>query len=284
MPGRGGRSLADSMVGLDGELARLIATKSWEGTPLGPLRDWPASLQTAVGLMLRSDFPMFLCWGDDLRFLYNDAYIPVLSAKHPWALGEPFEVVWTEAWPRVKPMVDGVLSGRASYVEDFRLMLERNGFREETYFTMSYSPLGPLDVPGLFCACTETSDRVIQSRRLAILRALAEQSALGLGAEDDACTLAVRLLSEDRADVPFALAYLLDRDGVSARLAASLGAEPGSPLAPWSLAPSTPRSGLRSATGRRPPGPGSPRGTRAARFRSRTAWVIRKLTRRSPCP
>ena len=237
MPDQGGRSLADSMVDVDGELARLIASKSWEGTPLGPLRDWPASLQTAVGLMLRSDFPMFLCWGDDLRFLYNDAYIPVLSAKHPWALGKPFEVVWTEAWPRVKPMVDGVLSGRASYVEDFRLMLERNGFREETYFTMSYSPLGPLDVPGLFCACTETSDRVIQSRRLAILRALAEQSALGLGAEDDACTLAVRLLSEDRADVPFALAYLLDRDGVSARLAASLGAEPGSPLAPLVAGP-----------------------------------------------
>ncbi|MET9262129.1 SpoIIE family protein phosphatase [Amycolatopsis sp. NPDC004079] len=237
MRGAARRAVSDSMVDLDGELAGLIAGKAWEETPLGPLREWPAGLRAAVGLMLRSDFPMFLCWGEDLRFLYNDAYIPVLSTKHPWALGEPFEVVWTEAWPRVEPMVEGVLQGRASYVEDFPLMLERNGFREETYFTMSYSPLGAEEAPGLFCACTETSGQVVGSRRMALLRALAEQSTLELGTEDEACAAAVRLLSKSRADVPFALAYLMNADGTSARLAASLGVRPGSALAPLAAGP-----------------------------------------------
>jgi signal transduction histidine kinase len=89
----------------------------------------------------------------------------------------------------------------------------------------------------LFCACTETSAQVVGARRLAVLRALAEQPTRELATAHDVCGAAARLLSKDRADVPFALAYLLDADGASARLAASLGTRPGSALAPEAVGP-----------------------------------------------
>ena len=42
---------------------------------------------TIVGLLLHSQFPMFVAWGTDLGFLYNDPYADILGAKHPAALG-----------------------------------------------------------------------------------------------------------------------------------------------------------------------------------------------------
>ena len=44
--------------------------------------------------MLNSRHPMWVGWGPEATFLYNDAYISVLSdAKHPWALGLPASVL-----------------------------------------------------------------------------------------------------------------------------------------------------------------------------------------------
>ena len=58
---------------------------------LGPIESWPVSLRSTWRLMEHSKFPMFCAWGDHLSFLYNDAYAPILGAKHPDAFGQPFE-------------------------------------------------------------------------------------------------------------------------------------------------------------------------------------------------
>ncbi|HUN87366.1 MAG TPA: hypothetical protein VMU28_01165, partial [Terriglobales bacterium] len=74
----------------EGELARLMRTHDWSQTSLGPVASWAQSLRTAVSLILNSQHPMWIGWGPEAVFLYNDAYIQVLSrAKHPWALGRP---------------------------------------------------------------------------------------------------------------------------------------------------------------------------------------------------
>jgi hypothetical protein len=36
-----------------------------------------------------------LWWGPDYISIYNDAYRPVLGAKHPWALGTPVRECWS---------------------------------------------------------------------------------------------------------------------------------------------------------------------------------------------
>ncbi len=92
-----------------GEMGRLIREHDWHNTPLGPLEKWPQSLKTSVNLILNSQHPMWVGWGREAIFLYNDAYIQVLSsAKHPWALGRPAAEVWAEIWDICGPLADKV--------------------------------------------------------------------------------------------------------------------------------------------------------------------------------
>ena len=59
-------------------------------TPLGPPEQWPHSLKTIVQVLLTSRFAMWMAWGPELTFFYNDAYRrDTLGKKYPWALGRP---------------------------------------------------------------------------------------------------------------------------------------------------------------------------------------------------
>ena len=66
-----------------------MRAKDWSATALGAARTWPQSLQTAVQIMLTSRYAMWMGWGAELTFFYNDAYRPTLALKHPDALGKP---------------------------------------------------------------------------------------------------------------------------------------------------------------------------------------------------
>jgi PAS domain S-box-containing protein len=146
-----------------GDTGALLRGLDWTGSsPLGRPANWPQSLRSVVGLLLNSQFPMFVAWGPELGFLYNDAYAVILGDKHPDALGKPFREVWPEIWPDLVPLIDAALAGQASYREDLPLLLNRTGREEETWFTFSYSPVRDESgaVAGLFCACTETTNRV----------------------------------------------------------------------------------------------------------------------------
>ncbi len=70
-----------------GELGALMRTHDWSNSPLGAPETWPQSLRAIVTLMLHSKFPMFVAWGSELGFLYNDPYAEILGAKHPRSLG-----------------------------------------------------------------------------------------------------------------------------------------------------------------------------------------------------
>src|SRR5271156_4010733 len=126
-----------------GELGQLIREYDWSQTPLGRLESWPHSLRTSVNLMLNSTQPMWIGWGPSATFLYNDAYISVLSlAKHPSALGQPARVVWSDIWDIVGPLAQKVFEkGESSFVNDVRLFMSRGDFMEETYYSFSYSPI-----------------------------------------------------------------------------------------------------------------------------------------------
>ncbi len=149
-----------------GEVAALMRDHDWNRSPLGPPDRWPQSLRSVVSLMLHSKFPMFVAWGPSLGFLYNDSYIEVLGAKHPFALGLPFEEIWSEIWEDVGPLARRALAGEAMYVENLPLMMRRKGYDEPTWFTFSYSPVTDEqgDVAGMYCACTETTAGVTAER------------------------------------------------------------------------------------------------------------------------
>ena len=147
----------------------LLRRHDWPSTTLGPVATWPPALRTAVDMMLHSSFPMFIAWGPELVFLYNDANIPLLGERHPAALGARLSDVWPEVWPYLVPMVDRALSGKPVYHEDMELNLRRYGHVERAMFTFSFAPLHGADgeTAGLFCTCMETTARVLAERRAA---------------------------------------------------------------------------------------------------------------------
>ncbi|ANC92968.1 hybrid sensor histidine kinase/response regulator [Azospirillum humicireducens] len=159
-----------------GEMGARMRAMDWSATSLGPAEGWPQSLRTIVNLMLTSSFPMFVVWGPELSFLHNDSYRPFLGGK-PEALGRPFAEVWADIWEDLAPLVVRALAGEATYHEDRLLVMQRHGYREETYFTFSYSPVRDETdrVAGMFCACTENTARVLAERRLTFQLDLAER-------------------------------------------------------------------------------------------------------------
>jgi PAS domain S-box-containing protein len=150
-----------------GEVGGLMRARDWSASPLGPPESWPQSLRSVVGLLLGSKFPMFVAWGPELGFLYNDSYAEILGGKHPKALGGRFHDIWSEIWPDIAPLIDAAMAGQATYREDLPLLMNRKGFDEQTWFTFSYSPVRDEAgrVAGMFCACTETTAKVLSERR-----------------------------------------------------------------------------------------------------------------------
>ena len=209
-----------------GEMGERMRALDWSKTALGPVESWPPSLRTALSIMLGSRYPMFLWWGASLVNFYNDGYIPVLGKRHPRALGMNARELWAEIWHVVGPQADGVMqTGEATWNERQLLVMERNAFVEETYFSWSYSPARDESgaIAGVFCACTEDTRRVLGERRMRTLREVAAD-AQGAQTARAACEAAMRVIAHNRHDLPFALLYLADGQW-RGRLAAAAGCE-----------------------------------------------------------
>ena len=220
-----------------GGLGALMRTHDWTSAGLGPPEDWPSSLQSIVRMMLTSRYQMWMAWGPQLTFFYNDAYVPTLGIKHPWALGHPAQQVWAEIWPEIGPLIDDVLAtGEATFSDGMLLLLERSGFPEETYHTFSYSPLFDDEnaIVGMFCVVVEETVRVINERRLDTLRMLASATTR-VRTEPELFAVVERELSANLADLPFTLAYLFDETHRLARRVVVAGIEQGHPAAPTSI-------------------------------------------------
>jgi signal transduction histidine kinase/CheY-like chemotaxis protein len=152
-----------------GTVASLIESHDWSTSPLGHPSTWPLELQTVVRLIVDSPIPMFVAWGAELGYLYNDAYLPILDAKHPAGFGCRLKDVWAEIWEDVRPLAVDALAGKSTFLEDIPRVIQRNGRAEKGWFTFAYSPIRTADkqVGGLYCSVTETTSRVLEQCRQA---------------------------------------------------------------------------------------------------------------------
>jgi signal transduction histidine kinase len=215
------------------EVAVLLRSHDWSSTSLGQPEEWPQSLRTMVSMMLTSRYQMWMGWGPDLNFFYNDAYRPTLGAKHPASLAAPTRQLWSEIWEEIAPRIQQVLhTGEATWDEGLLLMLERNGYTEETYHTFSYSPVFTDDgaIGGMLSVVAEETERVVSERRLALVRELSSRLAVAkttsdvMAAVQDAWPVAER-------DLPFTLTYLFDDAMRRGTLAARTGISAEHPAA-----------------------------------------------------
>lgn len=228
----------DRIFAGDSEMARQMRAHDWSSTSLGVPALWPQALKSAVRILLTSKFEMWLGWGPDIAFLYNDAYRPTLGKKHPAALGMATKVLWAEIWADVEPRLRHVYeTGAATWDRSLLLMLHRFGYLEETYHTFSYSPLiGDTEVvEGVFCAVTEDTDRVISVRRLASLESLAACTVAAESVSGLFELVAASARSADR-DILFCAAYGFDANGRAAAFFEDVDAETVfDPVEQWQL-------------------------------------------------
>jgi signal transduction histidine kinase/serine phosphatase RsbU (regulator of sigma subunit)/DNA-binding response OmpR family regulator len=216
------------------EVRARMGLVKWAETSVGPPATWSRSLRTVLRLLLDSRFAMWLGWGPELTFFYNDTYRrDTLGLKHPWALGAPAAEVWAEVWDDVAERVTTVVEqGQATWDEALLLFLERNGYLEETYHTFSYLPVRDDDgtIGGLLCVVAEETDRVVGERRLRTLAKLAGGLAAARTRAEVFAATAEAVATNER-DLPFSLVYVFDEHG-DATLAGSSGVPAGHPLAP----------------------------------------------------
>lgn len=206
----------------------------WSETMLGPPVQWPRTLRTLIPIMLASRFAMRILWGSELLLLYNDAYRSILGPrKHPGAMGRPVEQSYLELWPTVGPMFARVMQGEALALDDGILPLNRSGYLEECYFTLSYSPIRDEGgtIRGVLGVVHETTERVLAERRLVALRQLAANLADAETVEG-ACQSAGEALVRNGADVPFAFFYVADDCNLAGRLVSATGLRDQPELAP----------------------------------------------------
>jgi signal transduction histidine kinase/FixJ family two-component response regulator len=200
-------------VALGGEMGRRFAEFDWTAHPLGPPQSWPTEMRSVIAMVLTSSFPIVL-WLDteELFLIYNDAYIPILSDRHPAALGQRGQYAWWDVWEPVRPMLTGVVeTGEATWSRDLMLPILTAGRRRERYFTFTYSPLVGEDGStfGIICPSFETTERVLSERRLQLLNGVAS-AVMDTNTIDDALRAAVAVCADRPADVPFVAAYVGD--------------------------------------------------------------------------
>lgn len=159
---------AEAFLDGGGLLGAIIARFDWSRTPLGPLENWPTSIKTTVGLILRSPVPIVTLWGEAGIMIYNDAYSLFAGGRHPALLGSEVR----KGWPEVADFNDNVMKvglagGTLSY-QDQELTLHRSGVPEQVWMNLDYSPvIGEGGRPiGVIAIVVETTERVKMESQL----------------------------------------------------------------------------------------------------------------------
>lgn len=155
-----------------GELGERIRAYPWSQSSLGSPDTWPASLRTTIRIMLTTEHPVFIFWGEKLLCFYNNAYCRSLGPeKHPHMLGQPAQEYWAEIWPIIGPQIEQVMQGAtATWHENQLVPIIRHGKLQDVYWTYSFGPIdepsAPGGVGGVLVLCTETTQQVLTERRM----------------------------------------------------------------------------------------------------------------------
>jgi PAS domain S-box-containing protein len=150
---------ADFLAG-GGEMGALTRAYDWSASPLGAPENWPQSLRTAVRILLNTNHPMFIWWGERLIQFYNDAYRQTMGPeRHPSALGQGGRECWAEIWDVIGPQIEQVMSGGgATWHENQLIPVTRHGRLEQVYWTYGYSPIDEDDgIGGVLVVCRDVT-------------------------------------------------------------------------------------------------------------------------------
>ena len=133
------RSVSPDFLAGGGEMGALMRAHDWQSSPVGAPESWPQSLRTGVRLLLNTQHPMIIWWGNELIQFYNDAYSQTMGPeRHPGSLGQGARDCWAEIWDIIGPHIEQVMSGRGStWNEDQLVPVTRHGRLEDSLFAVT---------------------------------------------------------------------------------------------------------------------------------------------------
>ncbi|MEP1060990.1 MULTISPECIES: ATP-binding protein [Cyanophyceae] len=234
-------SVAEQLFAGKGEMAMRMRSHDWSQTPVGSVQSWSQSLKSLIKTLLTSRYPMVLTWGAEFTQFYNDAYSQLIGDKHPAALGTDIRETLAEAWDTLGPMIQRVMAtGVANWTPALLLLLERAGYREESYFSVSHAPAedDAGQIVGMLAVCSEVTQQVLGERQLRLLRDLAAQTGETRSVQDT-CQDLMAAIAAHPLDVPLALLYLRESDGKTLTLQGTVGLAADEQLVPDSIALTT---------------------------------------------
>jgi signal transduction histidine kinase len=145
----------------DDDFRKRFTNFNWSSTPLGAKADWPPNLTLIVNLLLDSQQPMFVAWGERHVFLFNEAFATILGDRCWEALGVSLPELWAGAWEHMGHFFEDAVQGKGALVEDLRLPTWASGYREFRYYSFGYTPIRHgSEVQGVLCVCTDTTAKV----------------------------------------------------------------------------------------------------------------------------
>jgi hypothetical protein len=113
----------------------------WSQTPLGPMSTWTPQLRSVANLVMQDPRPAVVFYGTDLIMIYNEAEIELLGGFHP-CMGMSARVALSSVWPQYfEPIIAQNLAGETVEKTDSAIHMVRNGFMEETYFSLKFIPI-----------------------------------------------------------------------------------------------------------------------------------------------
>ena len=217
----------DVFRGTDATAAAHRAT-DWASTPLGRPAGWPVLLRDAIRTVLPSRSPMVIWWGPQFVQLYNQAYAGLLGDKHPRAVGQPAAVCWAEVWDDLEDLAGRAWGGEATHAHELPLLVRRRGYDEETFWTLSFSPIrgGAGDVEGIFVTTADATESVVRGRRLQVLRDLGAISSADVHSVERVIRHTSTVLARHPGKVAFTVARLERGHGGPLEVVDTLGTGP----------------------------------------------------------
>ncbi|KAK6596286.1 hypothetical protein QC760_006210 [Botrytis cinerea] len=218
----------------DSDHVQFFKNTNWAATHLGPLESWGLALRLHTFTTFADSRPACLYWGPERVAIYNQNFIQMSGKTHPALMGKPFELAFPEIWTDIKGVfMHAETTKLAADVNEIPLMVERSGFKEETYFTGSFNPVRREDgaVGGFYNSVVEVTAQKLNERRQAMLGSLEIPTGLQQG------TLASHVmphLESNPLDIPVAMLYQVDEQsssGSAIYLRSQLGFPEHHPLA-----------------------------------------------------
>jgi len=164
-------------LGGGGRAGAILREFDWSATPVGQPEGWPESLRVSLGIVLNTNHPMLIWWGDELTQFYNDAFgeiaEPFVRSNGLGASGKG----WRDISSVIGTDIEHVLAGNGSIRRERQLMpVAADDPSSHRYWTYSLSPIDVGNQVGglLFICQDETREQqamlALKSREAELLR------------------------------------------------------------------------------------------------------------------